>query len=45
MIREFHCVDPKCPFVLTTAVTGEFEASHRHGKSTKRYQLKERKKN
>jgi hypothetical protein len=44
-MRYFYCTDPKCDFVLTTQVKGAFEASHRHGKSSKRYQLKERKPN
>ena len=42
MMREFHCPDPKCSFVLRTAVKGEVEAYHRHGKSSKKHYLKEK---
>jgi rRNA maturation protein Nop10 len=41
-MREFVCTDPNCGFVLTTQVKGKFEASHRHGKSRRKHQLKEK---
>jgi hypothetical protein len=41
-MREFRCTDPNCGFVLTTAVKGQFEAWHRHGKSSKKHPLKEK---
>lgn len=40
-MRVFKCTDPNCKYTQKTAVTGNVEFSHRHGKSTKVWKLKE----